>query len=70
MDEAKIQRINQLSRLAKERELTPAEQEERAALRAEYVAAFRASLVGALEHTTIRYPDGSEKKPTRKNPYH
>ena len=37
MDKAKIDRINELGRIAKERELTPEEIEERAALRNEYI---------------------------------
>jgi uncharacterized protein YnzC (UPF0291/DUF896 family) len=62
MDEKKVERINELSRLARERELTPEEQAERAALRAEYVASFKASLTGILDNTVIQYPDGSKKK--------
>lgn len=41
MDKAKIDRINELGRIAKERELTPEEIEERAALRNEYIIYFR-----------------------------
>ena len=46
MEKAKIERINELGRLAKERELTEAEIAERAALREEYLKEFRASLRG------------------------
>ena len=46
MDKAKIDRINELGRIAKERELTEEEKAERAALREEYLAYFRASLRG------------------------
>ena len=46
MDKAKIDRINELGRISKERELTPAELAERAALREEYLKFFRASLRG------------------------
>ncbi|MBR3843971.1 MAG: DUF896 domain-containing protein [Clostridia bacterium] len=67
MDEKKIERINELSRLAKERELTPAEQEERAALRREYIDSFKASLRGTLDNTYIQYPDGTKKKVQSKN---
>lgn len=62
MDEKKVERINELSRLARERELTAEEQAERAQLRAEYVASFKASLTGILDNTVIQYPDGSKKK--------
>lgn len=44
MDKAKIDRINELGRLAKERELTEEEQSERAKLREEYIAYFRAEI--------------------------
>ena len=44
MDKIKIERINELARISKERELTGEEKEEQAALRQEYVAYFRASL--------------------------
>lgn len=44
MDRAKIDRINELGRLAKERELTEEELSERAALRAEYIAYFRSEI--------------------------
>ena len=44
MDKAKIDRINELGRLAKVRELTFDEQRERAALRNEYIAYFRSEI--------------------------
>lgn len=44
MDKVKIDRINELGRLAKERELTEEEKTERAALREEYLAFFRAEI--------------------------
>ena len=44
MEKAKIDRINELGRLMKERALTEAEKEEQAALRAEYLAEVRAAL--------------------------
>ena len=46
MDKAKIDRINELGRIAKQRELTPAELEERKALREEYLAYVRSQLRG------------------------
>ena len=49
MDKRKIDRINELGRLAKERELTPEESEERRLLREEYLSFFRASLRGEIE---------------------
>ena len=44
MEKIKIDRINELGRLMKERELTEAEKAEQAALRAEYMAEVRAAL--------------------------
>lgn len=46
MEKQKIDRINELGRLAKERELTDEEKSEREALRAEYIAEFRRTLRG------------------------
>lgn len=46
MEKEKIDRINELGRIAKERELTPEETEERQALREEYIKFFRATLRG------------------------
>lgn len=47
MEKKKIDRINELGRIAKQRELTAAELAERAALREEYLREFRAALRGA-----------------------
>ncbi len=44
MDKIKIDRINELGRIAKERELTEEEKIERQALRQEYLAYFRAEI--------------------------
>ena len=44
MDKVKIDRINELGRIAKERELTEEETRERTALREEYIAYFRAEI--------------------------
>lgn len=61
MTQEKIDRINELAHLAKQRELTPEELAEREVLRAEYIASIRQSLRSQLENTTIVYPDGSRK---------
>mgnify|MGYP005758220105 CR=1 FL=1 len=67
IDQAKIDRINALARKAKSPEgLTSEEKAERAALRAEYVAAVRESLVGQLEHTYIVEPDGTKHRLPKK----
>ena len=61
MDRQSINRINELTGIARERELTPAESEERAELRLKYLAAFRAQMRGQLENTVVQYPDGTRK---------
>ncbi len=66
MDQKKIDRINELAHLAKERELTPEEQTERQILRREYIDAFKASLVGTLESTYIVDEKGNKKKVQKK----
>ena len=66
MEQNKIERINQLSRLARERELTEEEQQDRAALRAEYIADFRRATIDVLENTYIVTPDGKKHKLQKK----
>ncbi len=69
MEQAKIDRINELARKSKTEEgLTPEEKEEQAALRREYVAAVRANLTARLDSTVIQYPDGTRKKLKKKKP--
>ena len=46
MDKVKIDRINELARMSKERELTEDEKSEQAALRKEYIEEFRRTLRG------------------------
>ena len=46
MDKVKVERINELARLSKERELTEEEKKEQAELRAEYISEFRRTLRG------------------------
>ena len=66
MEQKKIDRINQLSRLARQRELTEEEQQERAALRAEYIADFRRATIDVLENTYVVTPDGKKHKLQKK----
>ena len=67
MEQAKIDRINELARKAKSPEgLTQEETAEREALRREYIDAHKQSLVRHLENTYIQYPDGNRKKLKRK----
>ncbi len=67
MEQKKIDRINELARKKKAEGLTPAELEEQAALRAEYIASFRASLTAQLENTVVVDPDGTRHKVEKKN---
>lgn len=55
MEKSKIDRINELGRLMKTRELTEEEKSEQQALRAEYLAEFRAALRGTKKE------EGNEK---------
>ncbi|MCQ2437960.1 MAG: DUF896 domain-containing protein [Clostridia bacterium] len=55
-----IQRINELTQISRERELTPEEQAERQKLRQEYLQAFRSSFRQQLDHTVVQYPDGNK----------
>ena len=64
MENSKLQRINELAKLAKERELSPQEQEERAQLRQEYIAEWRKGLIEVMENTYVQTPDGKKRKLT------
>ena len=66
MDQAKIDRINELARKAKAGPLTPEEQTERQVLREEYIAAFRQSLTSQLDSTYVLEQDGSARRLSRK----
>ena len=66
MEQSKIDRINELARLAKERELSEEEKQERGALRKEYIAVWRESTIAVLENTYIQTPDGKKHKLQRK----
>lgn len=59
MEQKDIDRINELARLAKERELTEAEKEERGKLRRAYIDAVKANLEGQLNNTWLQKPDGT-----------
>lgn len=65
MDKIKIERINQLARLAKERELTPEEAQERQALRQEYLASVRQNMRSTLDSMLVENEKG-EYEPLKK----
>lgn len=66
MENSKLDRINELARLSKERALTPEELRERDALRREYIAEWRRGAEQVLENTYIVGPDGKKRKLERK----
>ncbi|NLG25372.1 MAG: DUF896 domain-containing protein [Clostridiales bacterium] len=68
MDAQSIDRINQLSRLSRERPLTDGEAAEREALRKAYLLAFRESTRRQLDNTYIQYPDGTKVKLGERKP--
>ena len=66
MKEERIKHMNELCHLSQERDLSPEEFEEYNALRQEYIASFRASLVGQLDNTYIVDEKGNKRKLQRK----
>lgn len=68
MEQAKIERINQLARKSRTEEgLTEEEKAEQAALRAEYVSAIKSSLRAQLESAEVLNEDGTSR-PLQKKP--
>ena len=61
-----IRRINELAALAKQRGLTPEEQEERQQLRRKYIDSFKASLTAQLDNVYFVEKDGSQTKLKKK----
>ena len=66
MEQNKLERINELARLARERELTPEEIAERELLRKEYLAEWRLGAEQVLENTYIVDRNGVKKKLRKK----
>ena len=65
MEQKKIDRINELAKLAKERELTDEEKVERAALRQEYVNSVLGDLRNQLINTYVMDEKGNKTKLTQ-----
>lgn len=59
MEHEQIERINQLARIKKERELTPQEEDERRRLHRAYIAGFRQNMEQVLKSVRIKEADGS-----------
>lgn len=66
MDKQRIDRINELARKKKSEGLDEMELAEHAALRAEYLAAFRESMEATLERIWIENEDGVYEKLQKK----
>ena len=66
MENSKLARINELAKLAKERELTAEELAERDVLRKEYIAEWRQGAMGVLDNLVIQTPDGKKHKLQKK----
>ncbi|MBQ3380391.1 MAG: DUF896 domain-containing protein [Oscillospiraceae bacterium] len=66
MENSKLNRINELAALAKQRELTEEEKAERDALRKEYIAEWRRGAEQVLENTYVIGPDGVKRKLEKK----
>lgn len=67
MEQKKLDRISELTKISRERELTAEEQAERAGLRKEYINSYVSSLTGILDNTYIERPDGTKTKLEKKN---
>lgn len=66
MENSKLLRINELAKLAKERELTDEELKERDILRREYIAEWRRGAEQVLDNTYVMTPDGKKHKLQKK----
>ena len=62
MENSKLNRINELAKLAKERALTAEELSERDALRREYIAEWREGAKQVRDNTYLVTPDGKKHK--------
>ena len=60
MNQDKLSRINELAGLARQRTLTPQEQEEQQRLRQEYIAGYRQSLQAQLDRVVLVDKDGNK----------
>ena len=67
MEQSKLDRINELARLKKERELSAEEIVEQARLRKEYIEEWRASTIALLENTYVVDEKGNKKPLARRN---
>ena len=66
MVKAKMDRISELTAIAKQRELTEEEKAERQALREEYLADWRRGALEVLENTYVVDEHGNKRKLEKK----
>lgn len=66
MEQWEYDRISELTRISRERELTEEEQAERALLRRKYIDSFKLSLTSQLDVTYIVDEKGNKTKVERK----
>ena len=69
IDQKKTDRINELARLSKTRELTAEEKEEQAVLRKEFLENFRKGFESRLQNIQILENDGTLTKVRKKKKY-
>ena len=67
MDKKQIDRINELARKKKAEGLTEEEIKEQAALRAQYLAEFRANMEATLQAVRVEQEDGTYKPLVKKD---
>lgn len=67
MEQAKLDRINELYHKSQAEGLTEAEKQEQQQLRAEYIRLVRANLRGTLNNISLLNPDGSVTELSKKN---
>jgi uncharacterized protein YnzC (UPF0291/DUF896 family) len=67
MEQAKIDRINELAKKKRTVGLTDEELTEQKALHKEYIISYRASLRGILDNTVIERPDGTREALKKNN---
>ena len=67
MEQVNIERINELTRLSRERELTEAEQKERAMLRKAYIASVKQSLSDQIDRIRLVDEQGNQVKVRKKD---
>lgn len=64
MEQCKLDRISELTRISRQRELTAEEADERQVLREEYLAEWRASTKAALDSVYVMDENGVKRKLT------